>query len=215
MLLAEANKNEAFPPPRRRKGSAGGKGELRLSDETVIRCCAPTLARIKTGSLFNCSFASQAEMVEAMIYLNRELRGKGVRAIPLRWQGGKCLIYLYRPPMLERDLRQPRAVAMLRECGYRSTRAEACLTELIHRLRSSKDFPHEIGLFLGYPPADVDGFIHHRVACGCKGLWKVYEDEEGARRLFDRYRRCTEEYLQQLGRGYGLSRLCVGAGRSA
>ena len=52
-------------------------------------------------------------------------------------------------------------------------------------------FPHEIGLFLGYPPEDVEGFRLHRgrdyKLCGC---WKVYSDVEGARQCFRRYDRC-------------------------
>lgn len=52
-------------------------------------------------------------------------------------------------------------------------------------------FPHEIGLFLGYPPEDVEGFRLHRgrdyKLCGC---WKVYSDVEGARQCFRRYARC-------------------------
>ncbi len=186
-----------------------------MSDETVIRCCAPTLARLKTGSLFRCAFASREEMISAMLYLNRELGEKGVRAIPLKWQEGQCLIYLYRPRMLRRDLQDPAARRLLKECGYREGSCGECLSGLIRRLRDQKDFPHEIGLFLGYPPADVDGFMHHRQACPLKGLWKVYEDEDGARLLFERYRRCTEEYLRQHARGCGLSRLCVRSSRSA
>ncbi len=186
-----------------------------MSDETVIRCCAPTLARIKTGSLFNCPFSSREEMITAMLYLNRVLRDKGVRAIPLRWQENKCLIYLYRPGMLARDLRNPAAACLLHECGYSSTETGECLSRLMRRLRTSADFPHEIGLFLGYPPADVDGFIHHRDACRLKGFWKVYEDEDGARELFVRYRRCTKEYLRQYARGFSLNRLCVRGSLSA
>ncbi len=186
-----------------------------MSDETVIRCCAPTLARIKTGSLFNCPFTSREEMISAMLYLNRELRDKGVRAIPLRWQGGRCLIYLYRPAMLTRDLRDPAALRLLRECGYTGNSTGEMLSCLIRRLRDLEGFPHEIGLFLGYPPGDVDGFMHRREACRLKGLWKVYEDEDGARQLFARYRRCTEEYLQQLALGCSLNRLCVRSSRSA
>ena len=59
----------------------------------------------------------------------------------------------------------------------------------------SKEFPHEVGLFLSYPPEDVKGFIDHR-ANGFKyaGLWKVYGDEEKARSLFAKYKKCTEIY---------------------
>ena len=83
-----------------------------MSEETVIRCCAPTLAAIKTGSLFNCSFESREELTESLRLVNRCLIRKDVRAFPLRYQNGRALIYLYRPQMLERDLQNPVAEDM-------------------------------------------------------------------------------------------------------
>ena len=49
---------------------------------------------------------------------------------------------------------------------------------LIERLQNREDFPHEIGLFLSYPPEDVQGFIDNR-AHNYKRIcaWKVYGDE--------------------------------------
>ena len=46
------------------------------------------------------------------------------------------------------------------------------------------EFPHEVGLFLGYPPEDVEGFIENK-ACSCKltGYRKVYSDEEKAKKF--------------------------------
>lgn len=53
------------------------------------------------------------------------------------------------------------------------------------KLQSDPDFPHEIGLFLGYPAEDVKGFIENKAACSkCSGCWKVYGDEQAARILF-------------------------------
>lgn len=53
----------------------------------------------------------------------------------------------------------------------------------------SGEFPHEVGLFLSYPPEDVKGFIDHRTNnFKCAGLWKVYGDEEKARSLFAKYK---------------------------
>jgi len=182
-----------------------------MSDATLIRWCAPTLARLKTGNLFNGDFASREDMVREITELNRSLRRKGVIAIPLRYASGKGLIYLYRPQLLRRDLSDPRAKALLRECGYTSLNPGTCLAELVRRMRDREEFPHEIGLFLGYPPADVDGFMHHREDYKVSGLWKVYEDEETALRTFERYRRCTREYMRRYGEGFGLDRLCVAA----
>ncbi|MBQ7518772.1 MAG: DUF3793 family protein [Clostridia bacterium] len=180
-----------------------------MSDETVIRCCAPTLAAIKTGSLFNCAFESREELTESLRLINRCLLHKGVRAFPLRYQEGRALIYLYRPQMLEHDLQNPVAKAILLENGYPEGNAMARIAFLIRRLRECESFPHEIGLFLGYPAVDVRGFIEHR-ECKCTGLWKVFDsDETEARRYFARCRRCTEGYLKRNQEGWSLSRLTI------
>ena len=123
-----------------------------MSDEMVIRCCAPTLAAIKTGSLFNCAFASRGEMTASLRAINNCLLCKGVRAIPLRYRDGRALVYLFRPDMLERDLRDPVAAGILKETGYPDENISCRISWLIRRLEESDTFPHEIGLFLGYPP---------------------------------------------------------------
>ena len=180
-----------------------------MSDETIIRCCAPTLAAIKTGSLFNCSVTSMEEMIESLRRVNLCLLHKGACAIPLRFRDGRALIYLYRPAMLERDLRDPLSVRILREAGYPSGSVSQKIAYLIRRLKTSETFPHEIGLFLGYPPVDVKGFMEHK-ACKCTGLWKVFEsDEAEAQRMFDRCRRCVKGYLRRCQEGWDLSRLTI------
>ena len=184
-----------------------------MSNETVIRCCAPTLAAIKTGSLFNCPFESRKEMTEQLRALNGELLRKGVCALPLRYRDGKGLIYLYRPAMLEEDLRHPVAADLLKDAGYPEDHTGKRIAWLIRRLKESESFPHEIGLFLGYPAVDVRGFIRHG-KCKCTGLWKVYESDAGqAERVFARCRRCTEAYLQRGREGWSLSRLAIQPGQ--
>lgn len=180
-----------------------------MSNETLIRCCAPTMARLKTGNMFSCRFETREKMTEDLRALNRRLQGKGLRILPLRWKDGKALLYLYRPSRLKRDLSDPLARNLLAECGYESCKAGLCLARLMDRLRREEDFPHEVGLFLGYPPADVDGFMHRKEHYKYSGLWKVYDDVEGAVRQFERCRRCTEVYLTRYAQGCSLDRLAV------
>ena len=80
--------------------------------------------------------------------------------LPLSYFGGKAIVYIYRPSALRRDLDTEGARDLLDELGYppRSS-PERCISELSVRLRRHKSFPHEIGLFIGYPPEDVRGFI--------------------------------------------------------
>ena len=120
------------------------------------------------------------------------------------------LLYLFRPAALSRDLAQEAAQGILRQAGYGTLRQGACLGELRRRLRAGGEFPHEIGLFLGYPPEDVAGFVRHRGrGCKCVGCWKVYGDEAAARRRFAAFRACTANYCRRRARGASLAGLAV------
>ena len=180
-----------------------------MSDELVIRHCAPTLASIKTANLFSCIFTDRQEMLKHVRNLNLRLKKKGLRVLPLWFKENRGLIYVYRPDKLSKDLQDELAGSLLKKSGYSCTDENACLRKLIERLNLFSDFPHEIGLFLGYPPEDVDGFINRRNECKCCGFWKVYGNVDNAQRLFARYRKCTEIYCKLCQEGRSLENLTV------
>jgi hypothetical protein len=181
-----------------------------MCEENIIEHCAPTLAGIKTGSMFTCPYADRKVLLQSIRQWNKRFRAKGLKLIPLRFSDKKALIYLYRPKRLMEDLADTAAEALLKRQGYDTDNCQHCVVQLIRRLRSQPDFPHEIGLFLGYPPEDVCGFIENR-ACGCKcvGCWKVYGDETAARKKFDQYKKCTRIYREQWQKGRPIERLAV------
>ena len=151
-----------------------------MSEENVVRLCAPTLAGIKTGSLFPCPFENRETLLMEIRQYNQVLVPKGLCLLPLRFTDKSALLYLYRPRDLERDLQDRLAAEILQHAGYVCGSSEQCLMKLIERLRAYDEFPHEIGLFLSYPPEDVKGFIeHHAADFKYAGLWKVYGDEQG------------------------------------
>lgn len=181
-----------------------------MCEELIVRHGSPTLAGLKTGSLFTCPFEGQQAMHRCLRCWNHALAPKGLRVMPLRWQKGRALVYLYRPARLARDLQCPEARALLAPRGYCCEDPTRCLGRLMQRLREQGEFPHEIGLFLSYPPEDVRGFIESPV-CGfkCVGCWKVYGDAREARKTFGRYRRCTEICCARFAQGTTLERLAV------
>lgn len=181
-----------------------------MSEELIIRHCAPTLAGLKTGNLFSCACASREELTAALRELNKKLVPKGVRVIPLRLNGSRALIYVYRCSGLKRDLSDRQARALLEKNGYVPECADRCVMRLIERIGTSEEFPHEIGLFLSYPPEDVCAFIANK-ACEhkCVGCWKVYGDVDAAQRTFARYEKCTRVYGERWRSGRTLERLTV------
>lgn len=125
----------------------------------------------------------------------------------------RALIYVYRIRRLVRDLADPEIRQFLADCGYRDFSVEGALAHLARRImEKGGEFPHEIGLFLGYPLGDVKGFIKHRGQnCKCTGCWKVYCDEREARRQFCRFEKCRSIYCRLYREGRALSRLTVAA----
>lgn len=181
-----------------------------MSEEIFIRYCSPTLAGIKTANLFSCRFEDEKEMRESVRSLNVILVKKGIRVVPLRFHEGCALIYAYRPSKLLQDLQQADACSLLKERGYVSEAPERCIVQLIRRLADGGEFPHEIGLFLGYPPEDVCGFIENKAGgYKCVGEWKVYGDVDQAREIFAKYRKCIEVYCTQFAQGKSIELLTV------
>ncbi|MBE5879765.1 MAG: DUF3793 family protein [Lachnospiraceae bacterium] len=181
-----------------------------MSEELVIKQCAPTLAGLKTGSLFTCEADSFEELIKNVRMWNRILGEKGIRVLVFRYGKGRGLIYLYRPNRLRTDFENEQSKALLKEFGYTIYDADRCVAELSRRLKSYQEFPHEIGLFLGYPPEDVAGFIKNR-AGGSQftGYWKVYGNLEQAKKTFAKYEKCTEVYQKQLLKGTCIKKLAV------
>ncbi len=181
-----------------------------MSEELFIRHCSPTLARLKAGSMFSCPCHSRKELTEYLCRVNRVLVPKGLRVLPLRQRNGRALIYVYRPKAIEKVLKDQLALSVLDRYGYTDPHVEQCVCRLVSRFQSSEEFPHEVGLFLGYPPEDVCGFIENK-ACGqkCVGCWKVYGDEDAAKKTFALYKKCTDIYCSQWEKGKSIEQLTV------
>lgn len=181
-----------------------------MSEEFLIRHGAPTLAGIKTGNLFSSPYTTREQTAEEVRSLNHILVPKGLCLLPLRYSERRVLLYLYRPKRLRRDFAEPGVRELLSEAGYPAERTERCVSELVRRINGEKGFPHEIGLFLGYPSEDVRGFIeNHARKFKLIGCWKVYGDENAAQKCFARYKACTKVYCRQWERGFRIARLAV------
>ncbi len=83
---------------------------------------------------------------------------------------------------------------LLCEFGYNyNFQLEKCLNCLKKRVANGK-FPHESGIFLGIPYEDVIGFIN-RDKCLFSGYWKVYENNNRYKEIFDLYDKSKKIYM--------------------
>ena len=181
-----------------------------MLEKYLIEHCAPTLASLKTASLFSYHAAQDPE--DDVKHLNRIFRDKGVELLILKREENAMLIYVCRRTQLAKDLERPGAKELLERYGYTDTSVDGAIERLRMRLASGDGFPHEIGLFLGYPPEDVAGFIRNGArGAKCVGTWKVYGDENLAKAMFEKFRKCTDIYCRMWQAGVSLDRLVVSA----
>ena len=62
-----------------------------MSEENVVRLCAPTLAGIKTGSLFPCPYENRETLLMEIRQYNQELVPKGLCLLPQRFTDKSAL----------------------------------------------------------------------------------------------------------------------------
>ncbi|MCR5279816.1 MAG: DUF3793 family protein [Lachnospiraceae bacterium] len=181
-----------------------------MSEEIVIENCSPTLAGLKTGNMFSLELDKEINVIEEVRELNSKLRNKGLRVVPLKKTSEYAIIYVYRPAYLKNDLNHPKARCILKERGYDFNTPEGCLAQLVKHMKEDETFPHEVGLFLGYPPFDVECFMKDPCdGVKCCGCWKAYSNPDEAKEKFIKYKECTEVFRNMNKQGKSLEQLTV------
>ncbi|MDR0596658.1 MAG: DUF3793 family protein [Clostridiales Family XIII bacterium] len=116
-------------------------------------------------------------------------RATGLATLEVGNRGGGLLVLVYDRAAMRSLLVDGRATALLSRYGYPLGRGRAAV---FRHLRSrfsdaGTGFPHEVGVFLGYPTEDVRGFIENKGRnCVFCYYWKVYHDLERAQEIFRR-----------------------------
>lgn len=177
-----------------------------------VEYCSPTLAGIKSASLFNCYYGthSRAELAFILALWNNRLNSKGISLKALKISNGTALLYIYREKQLIEDFNKNGVAKFLSFCGYDISNISLCIKELSSRICESGSFPHEIGLFLGYPLGDVTGFIENEGKNSLyTGFWKVYCNKNDAIKTFEKYKKCRKIYQKLYNDGKPIMQLIV------
>ena len=186
----------------------------RSFEQVLAAQCAPTLAGVKPASLFRWRGEDLAAACRTVAAWGRTVARSGlsVRVLKLCPKDGALLVYVYRERQLAALLADGETQAFLRGAGYCPGGCGDMLTQLSRRLRCAEEFPHEIGVFLGYPLEDVKGFIRYGGRnFTCAGCWKAYGDPDAAARHFAQLNKCTRVYLRLFHEGTPIFRLAVAA----
>ena len=170
--------------------------------ELLVRLASGVIAGAKPAAIFSIPMRvhsggrwrslTREALDEGLRAYADALPAYGVRMTVLYRNERRIYLLVWRPLQLSQALEDPRGAEILSESGYRGACLDDHLRELRRRLvdfylsfeQGVGEFPHEIGIFLGYPPEDVRGFMEGREAT-CRGPWHAYGDERVARQRFE------------------------------
>lgn len=186
----------------------------RTFEAVLVRQCAPTLAGMKPGSIFCFKHPSLDVPRQKVYQWDEQLTpfGLSVQILLERPSTGSAIVYVYRRKHLEKILSDKANQRFLAKSGYTGVDLDSLLAQLVYRLQTQPEFPHEIGVFLGYPLQDVIGFIENRGHnFTCCGFWKSYSDPTEIQECFACYRKCIHTYVGLYEQGIPIEKLAVPA----
>lgn len=170
----------------------------KLENQLILQC-APLIAGLRMAGLF-IVYRSQLCRVYGL------LRDSRLSYYVLCVTKEKVILLLFYRWRLSAYLAKKGVKDCLGEQGYHVTGMEDMLRLCRQRYQcyqtGEAQFPHELGLFLGYPLADVCGFIrNHGKSSLYTGYWKVYEDVAYKRKLFRMFDLARELLIELVNNG--------------
>jgi hypothetical protein len=160
-----------------------------VSDEIkgiIINYCGPVLMGLKPSALFVLRSENAYACLSGLLPARFNL-------MILRKSETGLLVFVFAREKLERTISNKNIKTVLSGMGYPAEASVLVFLDYLKKQFESRDFPHEIGLFLGYPVDDVLGFVKHKgknfKLCG---YWKVYGNVERAKLCFRQYDKCRE-----------------------
>jgi hypothetical protein len=161
-------------------------------ERILVNHCSPVLFGSKPAALFA---VRTEEYYYCLMDRVRHFDNKASSIVLKKTENG-FLVFFYKPDILNGVILERSIQKLLRSFGYPEagfSSLQSYLAVLRVRFLECQEFPHEIGLFLGYPPEDVLGFIRQKGKnykyCG---PWKVYGSVKKAMDLFRHYDNCRE-----------------------
>lgn len=115
--------------------------------------------------------------------------------LELQQHGRSVLLLCFSRQHLERHLSHKGIRKLLSIAGYSPAESlDQLLSKLADRVRNNGVFPHEIGMFIGYPAKDVAAFMGMiKLPFTCQGPWKIFGDPCKSLCLAEQFRHCRRQ----------------------
>jgi hypothetical protein len=184
----------------------------------------PTLLKMKPSNIVNVRKQFARDKGRLIAIIESEIRPFYSRVSIIYENEDMIILLIYNQELLIKVLNSCENKRYLNSLGYLlfettlvsviENKVEDIIDDTIDRLKQryydykSKmiGFPHEVGIILGYPLQDVEGFVlnngRNYLLCG---YWKVYHDADNAMRTFENYYRIRKNAIKVLEEGKNLN----------
>lgn len=177
-----------------------------LKNETkIILECAPLIFGLRLANIIN---ITRAEFVNLKkIFFDSDLSFYVISTTKDRLS-----LLFYRKNNLSEYFSKPKTKELLEEFGYDTGDMYGMMYTFSLRYRKyinkKADFPHEMGLFLGYPVEDVEGYINNDGKNSLAvGYWKVYEGVNEKIKLFEKFEEAKETLTYLVYKGMNINEI--------
>lgn len=167
--------------------------------------CGPLLAGIKISNLLIVPSQRKEEVLRIF--------GQTRISCYVLWESEeKTAIFLYIRRKVTEYLKESGVKYLMDRLGYGNMGLDEILECIGRRygayMEEKSSFPHEIGLLLGYPAEDVEGFmVHHGKNFLCSGYWKVYGNPAEAEKIFRAYDMAQEAAVAMVKQGKNIRQI--------
>lgn len=146
---------------------------------------SPVIAGVKTAELITIEMNMRCPPEWWAGQRRDILDSFGLSCREFRVVDGALTLLIYDAGRLDAEIRGADSRSILSKYGYDADGELDMIFEHLQRRFDREKFPHEIGLFLGFPPRDVQSFIENKGKnFHCCKYWKVYHDVDRAERVF-------------------------------
>lgn len=176
--------------------------DLKQIETQLALQCAPLIAGLKISNLL---IISKKNMSKVKYILKHT-----ILSYFILYEGEeKTILLVYDASRLGEYLERKNVKNLLCQWGYEENHMREWMHLLQKRykkyIKKKTNFPHEMGLFLGYPVEDVIGFIENSGKNSLySGYWKVYKDVSEKIKLFQKFDMAKEILIHFLANGMSI-----------
>lgn len=169
----------------------------------LANSCMPTLLGVKPSCIISVNKKYIESKQEFIKFLETELNQFGCEYSIIYEEEQSYTLFLYHPEVMKKTLVKQVNKGILNYYGYDFNEDIVTNTILLLKVRyeaykrKQSEFPHELGILLGYPVEDVIDYIKNdgKNYKFC-GFWKVYHNVEEAEKIFEFFRLVREDALR-------------------